>query len=370
MEMKKGLKKLGLVMSLTMSLTMLSGCNDNKKGKVAVEDMIDKYSTYCVLGDYKGIEYNQTKTVITEDMVQAEIDKMLSQYATTTQVTEGTAEMGDTANIDFVGSIDGVEFAGGSSGGAGYDLVLGSGTMIDGFEEQIMGHSVGETFDIYVTFPEDYGNADLNGQHATFSITINYLLEKQYPDYTDSFVASNTSATSVTEYENMVRTNLEESNAASDENYNKAAVMTAVIEAASIKEYPQKELEELINKTVTQVTDEAASSGYDLETYVTVVYGMKSEEAFKEYIGLLAEDYVTEKIVVCAVAKAENITVTEEEIEEYKSNMMESYGITDEKEFDEYYSAEDVAYYALAENVVEFLLENGTPVEATTEALQ
>ncbi len=367
--MKKNFKKLGLVVAFTMGLTMLSGCGD-KKGKAAVDEMVDKYAAYCVLPEYKGIEYTHTQTTVTEDMVQAQIDNLLSQHATSTQVTEGVTKMGDTANIDFVGSVDGVEFQGGSSNGAGYDLVLGSGTMIDGFEEQIIGHEVGETFDIYVTFPEDYGSADLAGQYATFSITINYITQKDYPDYTDEFIAANTTSKTVAEYEENLRTSMEETYASNDESYNKSAVMTAVIEASQITEYPQKELEDLVNKTITQVSDEAASSGYTLETYVTVVYGMASEEAFKDYVQGLAEDYVTEKIVVCSVAKAENISVTEEEIEAYRTRMMESYGITDEDEFAEYYTDEDVAYYALAENVVDFLLENGTPVEATTEATE
>ncbi len=94
--------------------------------------------------------------------------------AVTLDTTEGlVAEDGDTVNIDYVGSIDGVAFDGGSTNGAGADLVLGSGTYIDGFEEQIVGHSVGETFDIEVTFPENYGSSDLAGQDAVFEITLN-----------------------------------------------------------------------------------------------------------------------------------------------------------------------------------------------------
>lgn len=363
--MKKRLKGLGCVLVLTMGLTMLSGCGKKVNG-VDTEKMIEKYSALCTLGEYKGVEYVETKTEITDEMLQAEIDDFLADYATSEKKTSGTAEEGDNVNIDFVGSVDGVEFEGGSSNGAGYDLVLGSGRMIEGFEEQIIGHKVGDVFDIDVTFPEEYNsNPDLAGADAVFEITINYITITTPPDYTDEFIASNTDAANIEEYENSIRENLQERYKTSDENYNKSAVMTAVIDSSTINEYPEQEMQELIDKTISDVEARASESGYDLATYVAAMYGMSSEEAFREYVSSLAEDYMKEKIVVCAIAKAENISVEKKEADDYKKLMMESYGITDEEEFSEYYSDEDIVYYTLADKVVDFLLENGTPTQAT-----
>lgn len=363
--MKKRLKGLGCVLVLTMGLTMLSGCSKKVNG-VDTEKMIEKYSALCTLGEYRGVEYVETKTEITDEMLQAEIDDFLADYATSEKKTSGTAEEGDNVNIDFVGSVDGVEFEGGSSNGAGYDLVLGSGRMIEGFEEQIIGHKVGEVFDIDVTFPEEYSsNPDLAGADAVFEITINYITITTPPDYTDEFIASNTDAANIEEYENSIRENLQERYKTSDENYNKSAVMTAVIDGSTINEYPEQEMQELIDKTISDVEARASESGYDLATYVAAMYGMSSEEAFREYVSSLAEDYMKEKIVVCAIAKAENISVEKKEADDYKKLMMESYGITDEEEFSEYYSDEDIVYYTLADKVVDFLLENGTPTQAT-----
>lgn len=363
--MKKRLKGLGCVLVLTMGLTMLSGCGKKVNG-VDTEKMIEKYSALCTLGEYKGVEYVETKTEITDEMLQAEIDDFLADYATSEKKTSGTAEEGDNVNIDFVGSVDGVEFEGGFSNGAGYDLVLGSGRMIEGFEEQIVGHKVGEVFDIDVTFPEEYNsNPDLAGADAVFEITINYITVTTPPDYTDEFIASNTDAANIEEYENSIRENLQERYKTSDENYNKSAVMTAVIDSSTINEYPEQEMQELIDKTISDVEARASESGYDLATYVAAMYGMSSEEAFREYVSSLAEDYMKEKIVVCAIAKAENISVEKKEADDYKKLMMESYGITDEEEFSEYYSDEDIVYYTLADKVVDFLLENGTPTQAT-----
>lgn len=367
--MKKSLKKLGLVVSIMASMVLTTACGEKKIDEKAVNTMVDKYSAYCTLGEYKGIEYEEVKTEITDEDVQYQVDSLLESFATSTEVTSGTVAEGDTVNIDYAGRMEGELFDGGSAQGT--ELTLGSGMFIPGFEEQIMGHEIGETFDINVEFPEDY-TAELAGKVAVFTITINSKVEKTYPEYNDDFVAANTDYKTVAEYEEYLLTAMTESAAESDANYNKSAVMTAAINAAVVNEYPQKESEELIDETVAQVEAMAESSGYDLQTYVTVVYGMSSVDAFRDYVGEIVKSYMTEKIVVCAIAKAEGITVTDEEIAAYKAQMMEDLAITDEEVFYESYTDEDVAYYALAENVVEFLLDNAVSVEstATTEAAQ
>lgn len=367
--MKRNLKKIGLVLSIVACMGMATGCG-KKNNKKVVEDMVDKYSSYCTLGEYKGIEYEESKTVITDEDVQYYVDSLLNSYATSTEVTSGTVGNGDTVNIDFVGTVDGVEFEGGSTNGAGYELTLGSGMMIDGFEEQIMGHDVGESFDIYVTFPEEY-TAELAGKDAVFAIKINSKLEKVYPDYNDAFVAANTEYDTVAAYEEYILTALTEDATNADDTKNKTAVITEVINASTVNEYPQKDMQKLIDDTVEQVESQAVSSGYTLEDYVIGYYGVSSVDEFKTQVEEIVKSYMTEKIVVCAVAKAENITVSNEEIADYKAGMMEETGITDEETFDENYSSEDVAYYTLAEKVVNYLMENAKPIQATaTDAAQ
>ncbi len=367
--MKKSLKKLGLMLTMVAGLALTTGCN--KDEKKLVENMVDKYSAYCDLAtDYKGIEYVETKTVITEDDVQYHVNNLLSAYATSTSVTTGVANEGDTVNIDFLGKVDGVAFDGGSTDGAGCDLTLGSGRMIDGFEEQIIGHSVGETFDINVTFPENYGEPSLAGQDAVFTITINEKIVMEYPEYTDAFVAANTDYDTIAAYEEYLMTAMTEDAKENDLKYNKTAVVTAVVNGSTINELPQQDLQKLIDDTVSQVESQADSYGYELSDYVIGYYGMSSVDEFKSYVSDLAKSFITEKVVICAVAKAENITVSEKEIAEFKTYMMEETGVSDEKVFDETYTTEDVAYYALSEKVIDFLLENGTPVEASTEAAQ
>lgn len=361
--MKKQFRTLGYVLSLALGMSMLTGCGKKVDG-VDQESMIDKYAAYCDLPEYKGLEYEETKSTVTDADVKTKIDSLLQQYATKTQVKEGTVKEGDNVNIDFVGSIDGVEFDGGNSNGAGYDLTLGSGSMIPGFEDGIMGHKVGETFNIKATFPENYGKEDLNGKEADFKVTINYMTDTQLPEYNDAFVASYTDATTVLEYEDSVRKDLVEQYEKSDKSANESAVMQVLVEKTTYNEYPQKEMQDLIDQSIAQQEKAASQYGYSLGDYVTARYGFQSEDDFREYVQGLAEDYMKEKIAVCAVAKDAGITVTKEEVDDYKKTVMDYYGY-DSSTLEENYSSEDLVYYALAQKVVDYLLENGKGVEAT-----
>ena len=362
--MKKQFRTLGYVLSLALGMTMLTGCGKKVDG-VDQESMIDKYAAYCDLSEYTGLEYEETKSTVTDEDVKAKIDSLLEQYATSTQVKEGTVKEGDNVNIDFVGSIDGEEFEGGSSEGNGYDLTLGSGSMIPGFEDGILGHKVGETFNIKATFPETYGKEKLNGKEADFKITINYITDKQLPEYNDAFVASYTDATTVLEYEDSVRKDLVEQYEKSDKSANESAIMQVLVEKTTYNKYPEQEMQKLIDQSISQQEQAASQYGYSLGDYVTARYGFQSEDDFREYVQGLAEDYMKEKIAVCAVAKDAGIMVTKEEVDNYKKTVMDYYGYEDESSLNKNYTSEDLVYYALAQKVVDYLLENGKAVQAT-----
>ena len=142
--------------------------------------------------DYAAIAIDAALGEVDEQDVTDYINSnILANFATVNQITDRAAADGDTVNIDYVGTIDGVAFEGGDTQGQGTDLELGSGAYIDGFEEQIVGHTPGETFDVNVTFPEDYGNADVAGKDAVFSTTLNYISETVLPELTDEWVQAN-----------------------------------------------------------------------------------------------------------------------------------------------------------------------------------
>lgn len=145
---------------------------------------------YVTLPDTESFTLSDDATTVSDSDIDNYIsNNILSNYKTTNEITNRAAENGDTVNIDFAGSIDGVAFDGGT--GSDYDLTLGSGTFIDGFEDQIVGHMPGETFDVNVTFPDDYQATNLAGKDAVFATTLNYINEDVTPDLTDDWVSSN-----------------------------------------------------------------------------------------------------------------------------------------------------------------------------------
>ena len=147
-------------------------------------------SDYITLPEDLGLTLSdEANTVSDEDVADYINENIMVNYTETQEVTDRAAADGDTVNIDYVGTVDGVEFDGGSA--EGYDLTLGSGTFIDGFEEQIVGHTPGESFDVTVTFPEDYRATDLAGKEAVFATTLNYISESVTPERTDDFVKEN-----------------------------------------------------------------------------------------------------------------------------------------------------------------------------------
>lgn len=361
--MKKKTIKLGCTLAVAFGLIAFSGCGS--KNSISADEMAKKYSSMCTLPEYMGIEYEAVKTDITDELIQFNVDTLLSSKASTGVKASGKAEDGDVVNIDFDGSIDGEAFTGGH--GAGYDLTLGSGRMIPGFEEQIVGHEVGEEFDINVTFPEEYPNdPSLQNVEAVFRIKINSVSTKIMPEYNDAFVAENTTYSTTKEYEDSIIENYEKN----DKLRNKATLVGKIVEGAEILSYPEKEVEELIAENVKSVEDSASSYGYDLESYVQGVYGMDSEESFREYVSESVKEFLTEKIVVCSIAYKENITVSKDELLVFKKQLMETYGYDNEAKFDEAMPEGDLMYYALSEKVTDYLLENAKPVYETEDAAE
>ena len=215
--------------------------------------------------NFASLTFKRSEIEPTEEEIQNEIDSLLSDHATEKQVTDRAAADGDTVNIDYAGSVDGVAFSGGTY--SGYSLTLGSGTFIDGFEDQIVGHTPGETFDVTVTFPEDYGNEDLNGKEAVFETTLNYIKESVTPELTDDWVKENLgesmSLNSVDELKAFVKSTMLYDNQASD-------VYTALHDKASYAdELPQTALDYYRDVLLYRIYTNAQKYGTDMNTLLS-----------------------------------------------------------------------------------------------------
>ena len=218
--------------------------------------------------DYADITISADLGQVSDDDINDYIDSnVLSNFATTNEVKDRAAADGDTVNIDYVGRIDGVAFDGGDTKGNGADLTLGSGTYVDNFEEQIVGHNPGETFDVTVTFPEDYGNEDLNGKEAVFETTLNYIEDTVTPELSDEWVAENLAATmslnNVDELKAFVKSTMLYDNQASD-------VYTALHDKVSYAdELPQTALDYYRDVLLYRIYTYAQNYGTDMATLLS-----------------------------------------------------------------------------------------------------
>ena len=396
--MRKFNKGCAVVLALALSMSFMTGCGDSNgtSGKLdntaskatssdatesadnaseefaSIEDMIDQYAADVTLGEYKGMEYEAKNTDVTDDEVQAKVDSFVSGLATYDKDTTSVAKSGDTVNIDFVGTVDGEEFEGGNTNGSGYDLLLGSGSFIDNFEDQIIGHKPGETFTVDVTFPENYSQdkTELNGKAAKFETTLNYIKVNKPATYNDELVANNTSYKTTAEYEAAVREQLkqdkEDSALASAQN----EVMVAVINNTTIENISAEDVQANADNIISSIKAQAESNGMEYETYLYYYYRYDDVDTFEQYVQQVCEESQKERMVVCAIAKKENISVTDDEADKYLSNYAEKNSV-DESALRQNLTDIEIKYNALAEKVMNFLMDNAKATTgATTEAAE
>ena len=252
-----------------------AGLSDD--GRIADADM----AAMVALADYKNISVPEDEVAATEEEVEGEITSMLESHKELSTDENLEIADGDEVNIDYVGTVDGVEFEGGNSGGAGYDLTIGSGTFVDDFEQQLIGHKPGEEVSVEVTFPEDY-NEEMAGKDAVFAVTINGI--QVTPELTDTFVAENLADTeevsTAAEYRAKVENNFYQEHL-------RDYLTTYVLENSTINSYPRKYVK--ATKSILKNSDE--SSGMETE----------DEIAYEKELTQRAEEEVKETMVYQAV---------------------------------------------------------------------
>ena len=278
--------------------------------------------------DYASISLKKSDIEPTAEEVQSQIDNLLSQNTTTQQVTDRAAADGDTVNIDYAGTVDGVAFTGGTY--SGYSLTLGSGTFIDGFEDQIIGHTPGETFDVNVTFPDGYsdstdseGNAVvLSNKKAVFSVTLNSISEEVLPELTDAWVDENFGTSddihTVEDLRALYQKMLYESNLSD-------AVMSYLLENSTFKDLPKEVTDYQVNQCLNYYYTMANYYGYDLDSFLQTASGYENADALLDAMSDSITQYAREALLYQAVAEALDIAPTQEQIDTY-SSYTETYG--------------------------------------------
>ena len=314
-------------------------------------------SEYVTLGEYKGLTVEVDPVEVTDEQV---MDKIASETKQT--LTEGTVEDGDTVNIDYVGKLDGEEFDGGSA--EGYDLEIGSCTFIDGFEDGIIGMQVGETKDLELTFPEDYHSEELAGKDVVFTVTVNSI--SRVPELTDEVADSVVEGMTAEAYQESVRQDLEDSAKESQKSDAQQKLLQAVYNNATISGYPEENLQYTIKRATDYYEWLASMYGMSLDDYLTN-YGMTQDE-FKEQIQPVAEEALGEEMTLLAIAKEENIEVSDEEYQDGLARYAEAQGMDDPSKLEEAYGENYIRNSLLQEKVLNFLYENAT-IEEVKESL-
>ena len=263
------------------------------------------------LGQYKGLKVEKTVIPVSDELIEAELMNMQERNARLVSVSDRAAQLDDTANIDFEGFADGVAFEGGK--GEGFDLLLGSGQFIPGFEEQIVGHNIGDEFDVEVTFPTEYHAEDLAGKPAVFKTKLNDLKVKELPEIDDEF------AKDVSEFDTLeeLKANIKE---VKGEEADRAAeldmenkLVSQVVEGMEAN-IPEAMFETRVDDMVNDFANRLSQQGLSIELYLQ--YTQMDMESFRKTFREQAEEQVKIRLALEAVVKAEDITASDEEYEE------------------------------------------------------
>ena len=317
-----------------------------------------------VLGDYKGLEIEAVPDEVSDEMIENEIDKQRHLNARHINIDDRAAEDGDKVNIDFEGKVDGVAFEGGSA--EDQELELGSGSFIPGFEEGIVGHEIGETFDIDVKFPEDYFNEDLKGKDAVFTITLNSIAVEELPEVDDEFIKDISEFDTVDEYKADLKKQKTEEVEANAKNIRMDRALEAAAANAKV-DVPEVMVNNAIDEQIRSMDNNMRSQGLQLEQYLQMLG--QSLDDFKDSMRPDAEKEVLKSLVLEAIVEAEKFEISDDEVEAYAREMSERYFKGDEDKQEEMIktmmeSNKDLMKSDLErKKAVELLVDNAKEVE-------
>ena len=269
---------------------------------------------------YKGIEIEKKSTEVTDELIEKEIEQVRERNSRLVTVEDRAAENGDTAVIDFEGFVDGEAFEGGKS--EGYNLSLGSGNFILGFEEQIVGHKAGEEFSIFVNFPEEYQAEELQGKEAEFKIVLHEIKTKELPEVDDEFVQDVSDKETLEEYKEELRETVGKrlvDEAEKDVDDKIAEKLMELVQG----EIPEAMYENQTNEMIRDFENRLRSQGLDMDTYMRYM-GM-DVNALKGMYRTDAEKRVKLRLALETIAKKENIEVTEADLDEEYGKLAETY---------------------------------------------
>ena len=361
-------KKIAGLLAVVLGMSMLAGCGSNhtkdaEQGSetvagtetAALKDMdVDQYVT---LGEYKGLEVSVDSVEVDEDEWNTLVNNVYYGNITAENggITDRAVETGDTVNIDYEGKKDGVAFDGGTA--QGYDLTIGSGSFIAGFEDGLIGVMPGETVDLDLSFPEVYpNNPDLAGQPVVFTVTVNYIKPEQDGVLSDE-VISNFGIDGVTNEEELRQYAYDYLNDNAQQNYEtnvQQAVMDAFMANNTFASVPEALIQKYSDAAESSITSMATAYGVDADTFTQYYYGQDLESFLATY----SEQAAQQDIALQAVANREDLNISDEDLEQMLQENATAAGYDSVDEYIGETSREDYREYFLYDKVVAYLVEN------------
>jgi len=297
-----------ICLSIIISMLLLTACGSD----VNLYEGLD-LSNYLKVGEYKGVKAEKVEVKVEKSEIGDAIVEALKAATKEVELSKGDeVKTGDTVNIDYVGKVDGKKFEGGSA--KGQELSLGSGTYIDGFEEGLVGHKVGEkNIELALAFPPNYSAEELQGKDVVFTVKINSATRDEQPEYNDAFVKTLGDYKNTEEYEKEVEEQIYKKKKEEAEQNQKTEIWSQVLADTKVKQYPEDVVTHYIESFDKQIDYYADKQGIDRQDFIAKYYGVSTEKELKKQLKDYAQTLVKQEMLVEYIAEKEGISYTDEE---------------------------------------------------------
>lgn len=327
-----------------------------EKGKPVIIKVDVTVKPEVILGDYKSIEIEKVEYNVTDEDVEKELKTIQEMNARIVDVGDRETKEGDIVNIDFEGYIDGEEFEGGTA--ENQELTLGQNTFIEGFEEQLIGKKKGEKVDVKITFPEDYFEESLRGKEALFKVTVNEIKEKELPILDDEFAKDVSEFDTLEEYKQSIREKLEKEAKEKEQVEIENKIVEKLVELSEM-DVPEVMIENQIENEVGEFDYRLKMQGLSIDQYLQLTNSTLDD--FKDQVRPVAEKKVKADLVLEAVAKAEKLEATDEDVDKELERLAKEYNLEDVEKFKEDMKKSDLEYLKagiIRDKTIELLVSN------------
>ena len=305
-----------ICLSIIISMLLLTACGSD----VNLYEGLD-LSNYLKVGEYKGVKAEKVEVKVEKSEIGDAIVEALKAATKEVELSKGDeVKTGDTVIIDYVGKVDGKKFEGGSA--KGQELSLGSGTYIDGFEEGLVGHKVGEkNIELALAFPPNYSAEELQGKDVVFTVNINSATRDEQPEYNDAFVKTLGDYKNTEEYEKAVEEQIYKKKKEEAEQNQKTEIWSQVLADTKVKQYPEDVVTHYIESFDKQIDYYADKQGIDRQDFIAKYYGVSTEKELKKQLKDYAQTLVKQEMLVEYIAEKEGISYTEEEAKNLQADI-------------------------------------------------